>query len=710
MTRHAHPVIERALAEGRDALSEAEAATVLSAHGVAQPREALADTRADAVLAARRLGFPVVLKLCSPDILHKSDVGGVRLGLGDELQVGIVFDELRSIAAARAARWGGVLVQEQVPGDVEVIVGARHDSVFGPVVLAGLGGILAELLGDSAVRLAPVSPDVAHEMLRELRGYRLLAGYRGRPAVDLAALAALVATVSRVACDLPVGELDLNPVLVRAGAPGAIAVDRRLVLRRTEPVGPAAAPPGTREAVRRLLAPSSVAVVGASRDASKIGGRVLHFLTQHGFPGRVFAVTPNAAAIDAVPAVPSVAALPEPVDLACIAIPPEVCAAALRACGEKGIPVAIVFTSGFAEAGDPEAERELVVAARAAGIRFCGPNSLGVLNPDARLCASFSGALVATPLGGGEIAYLSQSGALGGSFLSRLWERGIAVSRFVSVGNQADLDLADYVDALVDDPAARVMALFVEGVRDGRKLCRALGRARDAGQPVVVYKAGRTVEGQAAVRSHTGVLAGDDAVWSAALRQAGAVRVGDMPALFEASVALAWQPPPAGRRVGIVSTSGGACGILADECRRHGFEVPELPAATRKRVEAEIPSFGAARNPIDVTAQILGRPAMLRNTLSILVEEPTIDAILMMLTTLADPLAEVIADGLVAVATGCPKPVLVGWIIAPSLARKGMARLIEGRIPFYDSPDRVVLALAALAEWQRLRGGGSGGR
>jgi acyl-CoA synthetase (NDP forming) len=143
MTRHAHPVIERALAEGRDALSEAEAATVLSAHGVAQPREALADTRADAVLAARRLGFPVVLKLCSPDILHKSDVGGVRLGLGDELQVGIVFDELRSIAAARAARWGGVLVQEQVPGDVEVIVGARHDSVFGPVVLVGLGGILS---------------------------------------------------------------------------------------------------------------------------------------------------------------------------------------------------------------------------------------------------------------------------------------------------------------------------------------------------------------------------------------------------------------------------------------------------------------------------------------------------------------------------------------------------------------------------------------
>lgn len=708
MARATDPVLARALAEGRTVLSEPEAAAVLAAHGVSQPREVRASTAAEAVEAARGLGFPVVLKLCSADILHKSDVGGVRLGLADDPAVAAAFGALQAVGARQHARWQGVLVQEQVAGDVEVIVGARHDPVFGPVVLVGLGGVLAELLDDTAVRLAPVSPATAHAMLRQLRGYRLLAGYRGRPAVDLEAVAQLVATVSRVADAVPLAELDLNPVLVRAGAPGAVAVDRRLVLRETgpePPPGPPESRAATRDAVRRLLAPASIAVVGASRDASKVGGRLLRSLTEHGFPGRIFAVTPKAGAVDSVPTVPSIDALPEPVDVACIAIPPDQCAGALRACGARGVRGAIVFTSGFAEAGDVAAEAELVATARAAGVRFCGPNSLGILNPDARYCASFSAALVMPPLAGGQIAYLSQSGALGGAFLSTLWERGISVSRFVSVGNQADLDLADYVDALVDDAGVRVIALFVEGVRDGRKLGAALARARAAGKPVVVYKAGRSLEGQAAVRSHTGALAGDDAVWSAALAAAGAVRIADMPALFDAAIALAWQPPPRGKRVGILSTSGGACGILADECRRHGFEVPELPPATRARVEAEIPAFGVARNPVDVTAQILARPAMLRDTLRILVEEPGLDAIIVMLTTLADPLAEAIADDLVAVTRGLDKPVLAGWIIAPSLARKGMGRLVEGRIPIYASPDRVVLALRAMADWAALGAG-----
>jgi acyl-CoA synthetase (NDP forming) len=695
-------LIEQALRERRAILTAAEAAAVLSAYGIPRPREALGMSEEEAVEIARRLGFPVVLKLCSPDILHKSDVEGVKLGLANEGEVRAAFRQLHSVAGARGARFAGVLVQEQASGDVEVIVGVRDDATFGPVILVGLGGILAELLEDTVLRLAPVSPAMARRMLAELRGYRLLAGFRGRPGVDVDALAGLIATVSRLPYELPLAEMDLNPVLLKAGGCGAVAVDRRIILKLG---GPAAPPPqreGTVEAVRRLLAPSSVVVVGASRDRSKVGGRLLHFLTRHGFPGKVFAVNPKGEDIGSIPTFKSIEELPEPVELACVVAPPDACEAAIAACGIKGIRSAIVFTSGFAEAGNAEGEQRLVAAARASGVRFCGPNTLGIMNPEARFFASFSGALNMPPLPGGEIAYLSQSGALGGSFLSRLWDRGIAVSRFVSVGNQADLDMADYIDALVDDPAAKVTMLFLEGVSDGAKLCRALGRAREAGKPVVVYKAGRTPEGEAAVRSHTGVLAGDDAVYTAAFRQCGAVRVPDMPSLFEAAVALAWQPPPAGPRVGILSTSGGACGILADECRQRGFEIPELPPATRKLVEAEIPAFGVARNPIDLTAQMLARPAMLRNTLAILAEEPSIDAVLVMLTTLADPLAEQVAGDIVAATQGLSKPVLVGWIITPSLAKKGMARLIEARIPLYDSPERVVAALGALAEWRRL--------
>jgi acetate---CoA ligase (ADP-forming) len=694
----------------RTVLTEPEAAELLLRHGIGGPREVLARSAADAVAAARALGYPVVLKVCSPDILHKSEVGGVRLDLADELAVAAAFASLRELTEARGGRWVGALVQEQVAADLELIVGARFDPTFGPVVLVGFGGIQAELLDDRVLRLAPVDVVAAREMLAELRGASLLTGYRGRPPVDVEALAELIVATSRLVSEAPIAELDLNPVRVRWGGRGAVPVDRRVILREASTPPHPAAPYGvaeTRAAIRTLLAPAGVAVAGASRDPLKVGSRVLGFLTRHGFPGRVFAVHPRGEAVlDGVPTVRSIEELPDGVEVACLAVPPDACETLIRACGARGIRAAIVFTSGFAEAGDEAAERRLVAAARAAGVRLCGPNTLGVLNTESRYCASFSGALVRPPLAGGEIAYVSQSGALGGAFMSRLWERGIGVCRFVSVGNQADLDLADYVDALADDRAVRVLALFVEGVADGRKLLGALARARDHGRPVVVYKAGRSPEGQSAVRSHTAALAGDDAVWTAALRAGGAIRVREIQELFDAAVALAWQPPPAGRRVGIISTSGGACGILADQCRAAGLLVPELPPASRKRVEAEIPTFGVARNPIDVTAQMLTRPDMFRNVLEILGEEPEVDAIVLMLTTLADPLAESVAEQIARIVRGLSKPVVVSWLIDRSLAGRGMGRLTDARIPLYDTPERAVRGLSALAEWARLARGG----
>jgi acyl-CoA synthetase (NDP forming) len=709
----ARHLVEVACGAGRRWLTDEESGEILRAYGVPLAREAHVRDVDAAVDAAARLGFPVVLKMSAPDVARRADVRGVRPGLADAAEVRLAFEAVRDLAGSLGERWDGVLVQEQLAGEVELILGARRDRTFGPVVLVGFGGVLAEVLDDTAVRLAPVSLAEAHGMLGELRGARLLTGYRGR-GVDREALAALLVGVGRLASELPVDELDLNLVIARPGARGIAVVDRRLTLG--SPLPPPEPTPGTRAAVRRLLDPAAVAVIGASRDAAKIGSRALRFLLQHGYGGRVFAVNPRGEPVaEGVPSLPSIAALPDGVDLALVAVPPDACEDVVRDCGARGIPAAVVFTSGFAEAGREDAERRLVAAARAGGVRLCGPNTLGVLNPGAGFCASFSGALVMTPVPGGDLAYVSQSGALGGSLLSRLWELGIGVCRFVSVGNQADLDAADFVDALVDEPEVRVLALFLEGVRDGAKLLRALRNARTRGKPVVVYKAGRTPEGQKAVRSHTGVLAGDDAVWGAALRQAGAVRVTDALGLFDAATALAWQRPPAGPRVGIVSTSGGACGILADECRRHGLAVPELPEATRRRVAAEIPAFGAAANPVDVTAQMLTHPGMFRNVVQILAEEPTIDAVILMLTTLADPLAEDVAVDLAQLLGDLPKPVLVSWIIARSLAARGMRRLTEARIPVYDTPERAVAALAALRRWATLGDhpecpGGTGGQ
>ena len=672
---------------------------LLTRYGIPAPRQALVESLVvrDVVAAAADFKWPLVLKAVGPSLVHKSDRGGVRTNLSSSIDL----EQSALDMAASIPEATGFLVQEQVDSGIELIIGCRRDPTFGPVVLVGLGGVWVEVLGDVAIRLAPVSHDEALSMLADLRAAQILDGYRGQPAVDRNALADLLVNIGRMAHEhTEMIELDLNPVI--AGPDGQCAVDARVLISdrpqlRSENISTDAA-----LNVSRLLAPRSIAIIGASEDREKAGGRLFHYLLKHGYTGTLYPVNPRASEVMGHQSYPSVADLPDTPDLACIATSAATVPDIVAECGSNGVPSAIVFASGFAEAGDEgrSLQQATVDAARSTGIRLCGPNTVGVVNSSAEvsMCAAFGMAFEVEQLPRGDIAFITQSGALGGSLLSRAWAEGIGFSHWVSSGNEADLNLSDYFSYLVDQPDASVIAIFMESLQDPELFIAAARRARSLGKRVAVYKTGASEVGRRAVQSHTGSLAGDDAVYDAIFRANGVARVRDLQALVDASVALSWQPLPRGRRVGVISASGGACSVIADECARHGLELPLLTRTTVDRIREIIPPFGASQNPIDVTMEINRNPEMIGRAAETLLASDEIDSLVVLMTTNADPPAIRVAEGVIKAAGSTDKPVLVARVGAEFLAPKSIALYRQAGIPLVPMPDRVVKAVRAMVD------------
>lgn len=471
-----------------------------------------------------------------------------------------------------------------------------------------------------------------------------------------------------------------------------------------------------------LFRPRSVAVIGASKGVAadgspKLGTAAIRYLLDHGFEGEVYAVNPREPEILGLRCHASVKDVPGPVDLAILVLPAEACVAAMRECGEKGVRAAIVMSSGFAEAGDHALQAELTSAARAAGIRFVGPNSAGFVNLPAKLVASISMVCAMRPFRAGGVAFITQSGAMGGSMLGRGMEEGVGFSHWVTTGNEADLDAADYLEHLADDPHARVFALFLEGVRDAAKFRRACEKAARARKPVIVYKSGTSEVGARTSASHTGALAGSHAVFKAFCRQHGLILVEDVADLLPLARTFAWVAERLdlasvrGNRIGIVSASGGICGVAADECERHGLAVPELPAVVQAEIRGYVPSFASVRNPIDVTGQIRASATGYQDTVRAVLREDTIDAVLLLVTMAAEPRASFYGREISVLARESRKPVLVTWAGPLSLADKGYPMLQESHVPSFHSARAAVRALAALAGYGAfLRRFGAGER
>jgi acetyl coenzyme A synthetase (ADP forming)-like protein len=437
--------------------------------------------------------------------------------------------------------------------------------------------------------------------------------------------------------------------------------------------------------------PRSVAVIGASRDPSKVGGSVLANLRSAGFPGRVIPVNASGDTVQGLKAYSSPLAAEGELDLAVITVPAAGVLPALKECVSKGVRGAVVISAGFRESTDEGREREAELRQWLVGqpIRVLGPNCLGWIRPSRRLNLTFAPGM---PEPGG-IAFISHSGALAVAILDWARDRRMGFSFFVSLGNQADLNESDLLKAAAEDPETRVILAYLEGVANGRLFFDTL-RAVAARKPVVVLKAGRSVEGARAVSSHTGALAGSDAAFDAAVRQAGAVRVTRVEELFDVGRGLTSQPLPRGRRLTVVTNGGGLGIVSTDAARAAGLQVDPLPEAVRARLAAVLPSTASLANPVDLVGD--ADAARYSQALHGLGQESG-DALLIVLTAQATTDSAGVARAVIGATRGWSIPVVAAFVGGARVA-SGARALEEAGIPCYAFPEPAVETLAAMAQ------------
>jgi acetyl coenzyme A synthetase (ADP forming)-like protein len=617
-------VLDKALAENRDSLTAPEGRQICQAYGIPTPGEGLAATVEQAVELARELGDPVVMKIVSPDILHKTEAGGVRVGVSGEAAVRAAYEGI--LASAKRydadAAIEGVQVQQMLTGGIETIIGATTDPTFGKVVVFGLGGVLVEVLRDVTFRLAPVDNTTARSMLDDIAAAEVLHGARGADPVDAEALADIIRRLSDLVTDFPqIREFDLNPVFARSD--GASAADVRILLETEEIVEPVRySEDEILATMNRLMHPRAVAVIGASNEDGKIGNSVMKNLINGGYQGEIYPINPKADQILGRTAYRSIGDVPGEVDVAVFAVPAKFVPQALREVGAKKVPAAVLIPSGFAETGNVEGQQEIVAIAREHGVRLLGPNIYGYYYTHESLCATFC-----TPYDvKGGVALTSQSGGIGMAILGFSRSSKMGVSAIVGLGNKSDLDEDDMLTFFESDPNTTCVAMHLEDLKDGRSFVSAAQRITKK-KPVVVLKAGRTAMGARAASSHTGALAGDDKVYDDILRQSGVIRAPGLSDMLEYARGLPVLPTPKGENVVIITGAGGSGVLLSDACVANGLTLMDIPPDLDEAFRAFIPPFGAAGNPIDITGG--EPPSTYEATIRLGLEDPRIHALIL---------------------------------------------------------------------------------
>ncbi len=447
-----------------------------------------------------------------------------------------------------------------------------------------------------------------------------------------------------------------------------------------------------------IVRPSTVAVIGASRDPSKVGYALFHNILEAGFTGAVHPVNPSARAIGSVRAYASIRDIPDPVDLAIVATPARLVAGLLDECGEAGVRGVVVVSGGFREIGGEGRQREDAVRARVGrwGFALIGPNCLGVINtdPEVRLNATFAAQFPEA----GNIALVSQSGALTAAALDYARTKRIGFSKVVNLGNKADVGELDMLEMLATDPLTKVILLYLEELTDGRRFiesARTIGDQRPP-KPILVLKAGRTAAGATAVSSHTGSLAGSDELYQGVFAQAGVLRVESIEELFDCAAAFSRQPLPRGHRVAIVTNAGGP-GILAtDASIRQGLELSRLSENTTRALRAIAPAEASVANPVDLIGDADDRryDAALKAVLG----DPGVDAAIVLVVRTASLDVVATADAVIRRARESEKPVLASFVGALAVT-EGVARLEDAGIPHYPFPEAIARTLGAMARY-----------
>ena len=714
-----------AVAPHHSTLSEAASKQILAGYGVPFARESVVRTAAEAVAAAEDIGYPVVVKLGGDSIAHKTERGLVRLRLGDAAQVENAASELLSKATADDGEVH-LLVAEMVSGSRELIAGLLVDPQFGPTVMLGIGGILAEAIADVTFRPVPVSPDQAGEMVDSLRTQKLLGEFRGEAAVDRDSLVACLTALSAVATGRDdIVSVDINPLIVKPSGK-VVAVDA-LVETGARPGTPRTDRRFTNEQFAALFEPRGVLVTGASTHPGKFGFVSLHNILASGYEGAVFGTNLSGEEVLGVRTVADIDALPDgAIDLVFVCTPAAANPDLLRACARKGIRAAFLTSAGYGEAGEEGRvlEAELVRLADELGILMAGPNGQGVVSTPARLCAQ----IVAPYPPRGGIGVASQSGNFVSSFMNYARQTGVGISRAVSAGNAAALGVADLVEWYGVDPETKVSLAYVEGISNGRDLMDRLG-AVARNKPVVVVKGGATENGARAAASHTGALAANDAVFDGECKAHGIVRAATVEEAYETAATFATQPLPKGPNVVILTTAGGWGVVTSDAIARDGsLRLMALPDDLRTAIDGKLPPRWSRNNPVDCAG---GETRdTIPEVMELIASHPSVDAVIYLGLGIQANQARLMREGTfypdhglerivdyherqdarfaeaaAALSTSAGKPILVATELATADPDNAGVRAVaaSGRL-CYPSGNRAVAALGHLYRYARFTG------
>lgn len=678
----------------RRMLSESEGYDLLREYGVPVPAFESVTSPKAAGEAAERIGFPVVMKIISPQIVHKSDAGGVVVGVGSKDQAAAAYTKIVESAKEYDcnAEIVGVIVEEQAAPGLELIIGGKTDPAFGKVLTFGMGGTLVELMKDVTLRILPISEDEIRCMVREINAYPLITGYRGMKPRDEEGLVQTILSVARFFEEaVNVVEFDINPL--RLYEQGSLAVDARVIVD-DQPLEMVIE--DRLELPLEYFNPRSVAVIGASSDSKKMGYAVMHNLLQ--FPGQLYPVNNKRGDVQGLKAYRSVKDIPAPVDMAVVTVPANFVPMVIEECGQKGIPIVVVITAGFKEMGETgkALEERIMAIAKGYGTRIIGPNCLGLIVPPRGLDTTY----VHESPRAGNIAFISQSGAIINTVVDWSLAEDIGFSAVVSVGNQADLDILDYLNWVKRDPKTKGVILYIEEIKNGKAFMKVVEEvARE--KPVVAIKSGSSTKGQAAASSHTGSLSGSYDVYMEAFRRSGVIPVHTLTGTFQvAEMCASPKGYPQGKRAVVITNAGGFAVLSSDYAERYGIELIDLPPELIDEMNEFLPEFWNKNNPVDLLGDATDR--RFQKTFELLAQHDDLWDIAFVIGFPNLVLtSEQLANEVVRFSEQTDK-MIVGTLLGGDSMQRGRKILRENQIPSFDELDFTFRVMGRIL-WQRFR-------
>lgn len=454
-----------------------------------------------------------------------------------------------------------------------------------------------------------------------------------------------------------------------------------------------------------MFDPASIAVIGASSDLDRISGLPVKYLQDHGYDGEIYPVNPNHDEIGGLRAYPSVSELPEVPDLAMVILPAALVLDVVEECLETGVENVLIVSSGFSETGEDEdiaAEQRLAELAEEYDANVIGPNSQGLINVREDITASFTPALKRDSLIPGDVSFVTQSGAFGGALTTMIQDEELGLNKWVATGNEGHLESLDFIRMLAEDDSTGVVAGYIEGFVDGRKLLELKRTPEGIELPIVFLKVGRSDRGKTAAASHTGKIAGSQRVYDGVFEETGVMAVDDIYRFIDVARTVSTIDRLPGPRVGVITTSGGAGVHIADIAAEEGLELPELTGETRQRIEEFIPDYGSAVNPVDITAQVVNSPETFKECLRLLLSDDDLDTVILQMTNVTGEKAEEYAEFVIDAAAGAETPLFVSW--TGGIDKEGATEMYrEARIPVFENPAAAVETIAAINRFRESK-------